>query len=152
MSSISGDPPSLPQKFSHAPTPPVAAIPRERSFTSRTRALTAEHVTEGLFCTCGPEEPHSSRKVHIDSSDPKIGSEPGRRQQPATGCAVGFPVRAELAGCAGDQFAGRGVDGLEGDSPAEALEAADVAAGEAAGVGPLLVVAEAEVGVGRGRA
>src|SRR5215472_1258046 len=49
-----------------------------------------------------------------------------------------------LAG-GGDGFAGPGVDGLDGDLVAEALEASDVVAGLAAGVHALFVVAGAEV-------
>src|SRR6266536_3360722 len=79
---------------------------------------------------------------------PKIRPQPGRWQRPAARQrrrAVG-DGDGDLAGC-GQELAGVGVDGLDGDLVAEAFEAADVAAGAAADVLASFVVVGAEVGI-----
>src|SRR6266571_4851334 len=73
----------------------------------------------------------------------RAGGSSGRRVSAARS---GVECGGWLAGC-GQELAGFGVDGLDGDFVAEAFEAADVVAGLAAGVHALLVVVRAEVGV-----
>src|SRR6266702_1852851 len=73
----------------------------------------------------------------------RAGGSSGRRVSAARS---GVECGGWLAGC-GQELAGFGVDGLDGDFVAEAFEAADVVAGLAAGVHALLVVVHAEVGV-----
>ncbi len=82
------------------------------------------------------------------SAGPKIRPQLGTRQRPAARQRrrVRGNSDGDLAGC-GRELAGVGVDGLDDDFVAEALEALDVVAGLAAGVHALLVVVRAEVDV-----
>src|SRR5260221_14690436 len=84
-------------------------------------------------------------------SGPKIRPWLGARQRPAARQrhAGLWVTDGDLAGC-GQELAGVGVDGLDGDLVAEAFQAADVVAGLAAGVHALFVVVGAEVGVAGG--
>jgi hypothetical protein len=66
----------------------------------------------------------------------------GRAAASAVRSAVGL-VSGSAGG--GQEFAGVGVDGLDGDLAAEAFQAADVVAGLTAGVHALFVVAGSEV-------
>jgi hypothetical protein len=86
--------------------------------------------------------------LYLEGPGPKIRPQPGRRQRPAARQrrrALGNGG-GDLTGC-GQEFAGVGVDGLDGDLVAEAFEAADVVAGAAADVLASFVVVGAEVGV-----
>ena len=80
-------------------------------------------------------------------------NETSARQAAASAGAV---VSADLGGADGElagwgqELAGIGVQGLDGDLVAEAFQAADVVAGLAAGVHALLVVVSAEVLVAGG--